>query len=83
MTARRIDAPETAALLASPDEPIPVTLTSAEARAYERHVAAIASAIGRRAARVRKLRADLRREETELRQIRRDLKLLISIRRPA
>ncbi len=79
MSARTIDAPETAALLAGPDV---VTLSSAEVKAYERHVTAIASTIGRKAARVRKMRADLRREEQELKDMRRELRTIISIRKP-
>jgi hypothetical protein len=73
MSAKRIDAPETAMLLGT-------GLTEVEAKSLERDLATAARAYGRAAARVRKLRADLKRAENVARDARRTLRLLSGAR---
>jgi uncharacterized protein involved in exopolysaccharide biosynthesis len=73
---RRIDAPETAALMADT-----VGLTQQEAEGLERDLAKVARAYGRAQTRVRTLRARLKKAEQELRERRREMRTLISVRR--
>jgi hypothetical protein len=70
---RHISAPETAALVGN-------QLTEAQARVLERDVARCARVYGRATARVRKLRALLKVAENEVRERRREMRLLISAR---
>lgn len=74
---KRIDAPETAALLADAD----LMLTVGEARQLERELAQVARAYGRAQARVRKLKGLLRLAERAVKDIRREMRMLISARR--
>lgn len=70
---RRIDAPETAALLNK-------GFTQDEARAYERDLGKIARAYGRAQVKVRRLKAALKKAEQEAKERRREMRMLISVR---
>lgn len=74
---KRIEAPETAALLADAD----LMLTVGEAHQLERDLSKVARAYGRAQARVRRLKAQLRVAERVVKDIRREMRLLISARR--
>ena len=74
---KRIDAPETAALLQEAGVP----LTQQEAESLERNLSKVASAYGRSQAKVRKLKLALRIEERHAKDLRREMRMLISVRR--
>ena len=73
---RHIDAPETALLIKGPKP-----LTQAEAKVLERDVARVGRAYGRAHARVRTLKAQLRKAIETEKELRRQMRLLISARR--
>ena len=76
MSERRIDAPETAALMADT-----IGLTQQEAEGLERDLAKVARRYGRLQTRVRTLRARLKLAERDLKDARREMRTLISVRR--
>lgn len=76
MAARRIDAPETALTIGGPKP-----LTQDEAKVLERDVARVGRAYGRAHGRVLKLKAALRKALAEEKELRRQMRLLISARR--
>ncbi len=74
MPPKGIDAPATAALLGH-------GLTQQEAAACERDLAKVARAFGRAQVKVRRLRAALKAAERETKDRRREMRMLISVRR--
>lgn len=70
---KHLDAPETALLLDAP-------LTAREGKALERDIATAARAYGRSVARVRRLRALLKKAEAEVKAHRRTMRLLLRAR---
>ncbi len=77
---KHFEGPETAALLANHQEQ-PAPLSETEAKVLERDVARVGRAYGRATARVRKLRAGLRKAEADVKDLRRQMRLLISARK--
>jgi hypothetical protein len=77
---RRIDAPETAALMAEAAA-VAYPLTSDEAAAFERDLAKIARRYGRAREMVKNLKRQLGRWEREMKNARREMRTLISVRR--
>ena len=73
---KAIHAPETALMLGK-------GLTEVEAKILEREVATVGREYGRAAQRVRALRAELKRAEDRVREVRRQMRMLISARRIA
>jgi hypothetical protein len=73
-TRDRLDAPATALLTNQ-------RLTEVEAHVLERDLAKVGREYGRAVARVRRLKADLRKAEETVRGLRRTMRLLISARR--
>jgi len=71
---KHLNAPETAAMLGT-------ELTEAHALALEHDLAHWSRAYGRATAKVRKLRALLKRAEDEVKDCRREMRLLISVRK--
>ncbi len=75
---KHFEGPETAAMLA---DNRPVHLNEVEAKVLERDVARVGRAYGRATAKVRRLRAGLKRAEAEVKDLRRQMRLLISARK--
>ena len=77
---KHFEGPETAAMLAGHNDR-PVHLSEIEAKVLERDVARVGRSYGRATAKVRKLRANLRKAEAEVKDLRRQMRLLISARK--